>query len=268
MRSILENRLKNEQYRTSYNRDKDRFRIEWKDTKQGINVSLPGVIAKYNERGEQAIEELIAHLEEALKLMKQEVQLDGMEQHIFPVIRATSFPTETKDGASLITKEHTAETRIFFAIDLGKSYRLIDETLLEREGWSKERLIETAMFNMRSLKIDYKEDEVQDNRFYFVAPTDGYAASRILNESFLQEMKQKAKGDLAVAVPHQDVLIVADLINDTGYDVLAQITMKFFAEGNIPITSLSFIYEDEKLEPIFILAKGRRIDKNDHNNRK
>src|SRR5699024_5538150 len=157
MRSILENRLKNEQYRTSYNRDKDRFRIEWKDTKQGINVSLPGVIAKYNERGEQAIEELIAHLEEALKLMKQEVQLDGMEQHIFPVIRATSFPTETKDGASLITKEHTAETRIFFAIDLGKSYRLIDETLLEREGWSKERLIETAMFNMRSLKIDYKE---------------------------------------------------------------------------------------------------------------
>lgn len=263
LRAILEDRLRNENYRMSYNRDKDRFRVEWKDTKQGINVTLPSVIAKYNERGERAIDELVAHLEEALKIMKQEVRLHGMEQHIYPVIRSTSFPTKTNDDALLITKEHTAETRIFFALDLGKSYRLIDEMLLEQESWTEERLIETAMFNMRSLAISYKEDEVQSNRFYFVAPSDGYAASRILNESFLQEMKGKATGDLAVAVPHQDVLIVADIVNDTGYDVLAQMTMKFFAEGNIPITSLSFIYDKGELEPIFILAKSRRIDKRD-----
>jgi len=263
LRAILEDRLRNENYRMSYNRDKDRFRVEWKDTKQGINVTLPSVIAKYNERGERAIDELVAHLEEALKIMKQEVRLHGVEQHIYPVIRSTSFPTKTNDGTPLITKEHTAETRIFFALDLGKSYRLIDATLLEQENWTEERLIETAMFNMRSLAISYKEDEVQSNRFYFVAPSDGYAASRMLNESFLQEMKRKATGDLAVAVPHQDVLIVADIVNNTGYDVLAQITMKFFAEGNIPITSLSFIYDEGELEPIFILAKSRRIDKRD-----
>ena len=32
---------------------------------------------------------------------------------------------------------------------------------------------------------------------------------------------------MAVAVPHQDVLIIADIRNDTGYDILAQITMGF-----------------------------------------
>ena len=107
------------------------------------------------------------------------------------------------------------------------------------------------------MSLDYKHDQVADNDFYFVATQDGYDASRILNEAFLEEMKANAKGDLTVAVPHQDVLIIADIQNKMGYDILSQMTMKFFAEGRIPITSLPFIYENKKLEPIFILAKNR-----------
>lgn len=257
LKKILEDRLVNENYRTSYNRDKDTFRIEWKESKQGITITLPNVVAKYNQRGEEAIEELVDHITEALRIMNKEYSLTGMEKNIYPVIRATSFLTETKSGAKLVYKDHTAETRIFYALDLGKSYRLIDEALLEKEGWTKERIEEIATFNVRSLPIDYKEDRVADNDFYFVASQDGYDASRILNEAFLEEMKANAKGDLTVAVPHQDVMIIADIQNKTGYDILAQMTMKFFAEGRIPITSLSFIYEDKKLEPIFILAKNR-----------
>ena len=130
---------------------------------------------------------------------------------------------------------------------------------MEKEQWSKERIHENALFNLRSLSLDYKTDQVRDNYYYFIATQDGYDASRILNESFLEEMKAKCKGDMAIAVPHQDVLIIADLRNDTGYDVLAQMTMKFFAEGRIPITSLALMYEDKKLEPIFILAKISRV---------
>lgn len=257
LKKILEKKLQSPEYRTSYNRDKDQFRIEWKESKKGINVKLPNVIAKYNERGEEAIDELVDHLAEALKIMNADHHLTGMEKNIFPVIRATSFPTKMKNDKKLITKEHTAETRIFYALDLGKSYRLIDEEIVKKEGWSEKRVHENALFNLRSLKTDYKVDSVADNDFFFLATQDGYDASRILNESFLDEMKEKATGDLAVAVPHQDVLIVADIRNDTGYDILAQMTMKFFAEGQIPITSLPFIYENNVLEPIFILAKNK-----------
>src|SRR5690625_158622 len=257
LKQILEKRLDSPDYRTSYNRDKDQFRIEWKESKKGINVKLPNVIAKYNERGEEAIDELVDHLSEALSIMNEEHQLSGMENKIFPVMRATSFPTKTNAGKKLITKDHTAETRIFYALDLGKSYRLIDEEIVDKEGWTEERIHENALFNLRSLKMDYKQDQVQDNDFYFIATQDGYDASRILNEAFLEEMKGKTTGDLAVAVPHQDVLILADIRNDTGYDILAQMTMKFFAEGQIPITSLPFIYENKVLEPIFILARNK-----------
>lgn len=257
LKKILDERLLNENYRTSYNRSEDTYRIEWKDTKQGMTIKLPNVIVKYNQRGEIAIDELEDHVAEALRIMNKNYQLTGREKNIYPVIRATSFPIKTKSDAKLVYKEHTAETRIFYALDLGKSYRLIDQTMLEKEGWTLNRVDEIAMFNVRSLTNEYKQDTVAGNEFYFVAKQDGYDASRILNEAFLEEMLANAKGELAVAVPHQDVLIFADIQNKTGYDVLAQMTMQFFAEGRIPITSLPFIYEDKKLEPVFILAKNK-----------
>ncbi|MFC4556731.1 DUF1444 domain-containing protein [Virgibacillus kekensis] len=257
MKKILDERLAGPEYKTSYKRDEDSYRIEWKETGQGITIKLPNVVAKYNQRGDAAVDELEDHILEALRIMNEEHNLSGMEKHIYPVIRATSFAMETNAGEKLVHKEHTAETRVYYALDLGKSYRLIDESLLVKEGWTEERIDQIASFNVRSLENDYKKDTVAENEFYFVAKQDGYDASRILNEAFLEEMAANAKGELAVAVPHQDVLILADIQNKTGYDILAQMTMKFFAEGRIPITSLPFIYEDKKLDPVFILAKNR-----------
>ncbi|WP_077327578.1 DUF1444 domain-containing protein [Virgibacillus siamensis] len=257
MKKILEERLARPEFKTSYNRDKDTYRIAWKDSNRGMTITLPNVVAKYNEHGDQAVDELVEHVLEALRIMNEEHQLTGMEKNIYPVIRAASFATTTKSGKKLVCKDHTAETRIYYALDLGKSYRLIDEGMLEKEGWSHDRIDEIATFNVRSLDNEYKKDTVADNDFYFIAKQDGYDASRILNEALLEEMKVNSKGELAVAVPHQDVLIFADIQNKMGYDVLAQMTMKFFAEGRIPITSLPFIYENKELEPVFILAKNR-----------
>ncbi|GAB2554167.1 DUF1444 domain-containing protein [Gracilibacillus alcaliphilus] len=246
-----------ENWRVSFNRDKNTYRVEWKETKQGVTITIPNVIAKYEQRGEAALDELQFHIQESLKMMHEEHQLEGKEKHIFPVIRATSFPKKTKAGTKLVYTEHTAETNIYYALDLGTTYQLIDQKMLEEQGWSVERLKEVSLFNIRSLSAAPKKDTVAGNDFYFVATQDGYDASRILNEAFLEEMRANASGELAVAVPHQDVLILADIQNETGYDILAQMTMKFFAEGRVPITSLPFIYEEKHLEPVFILAKNK-----------
>ncbi len=257
LKKILDERFSNKEYRTSFNRENDSYRVEWNATQQGVAIKLPNVIGKYEERGEKAIDELVYHVTESLKMMTEKYHLTGNETKIFPVIRATSFPKKSKAGNKLIFTKHTAETNIYYAIDTGASYQLIDDKMLEENDWSKERLKEVAMFNVRSLKIEPKKDIVAENDFYFVASQDGYDASRILNETFLDEMLENTTGELAVAVPHQDVLILADIKNETGYDILAQMTMKFFAEGRVPITSLPFIYDEKKLEPVFILAKNK-----------
>ncbi len=129
--------------------------------------------------------------------------------------------------------------------------------MLEVLQLTEEQIREMARFSVKTLPTVYKKDEVAGNIFYFVNANDGYDASRILNESFLKEMSTIIEGDMTLSVPHQDVLIIGDIRNETGYDVLAQMSMHFFTVGTVPITSLSFIYEDGELEPIFILAKNR-----------
>lgn len=260
LRKELESRLQKPGRAFTYDKKRESLRIENTETGKGIDVALSGIVAKWYEQKEKAIDEVVYYVEEAIEVMGKEQKVAGSEKKIYPVIRSTSFPTETGDGEPFMTDEHTAETRIFYALDLGNTYRLLDEKLITKEGLEPKEIREMARFNVRSLPANMKKDTVAGNDFYFLNTNDGYDASRILNEKFLQEMADTIDGDMAVAVPHQDVLIIADIQNETGYDVLAQMTMSFFTSGNVPITALSFIYENGKLEPIFILGKNRRVD--------
>jgi uncharacterized protein YtpQ (UPF0354 family) len=255
----LKEKLAQPQWRFDFDREKDSLRVEDSTTKKGVTLSLPGIIAKWETSREKAIDEVVYYVEEALTVMNEKQDLSGKEKSIFPVIRSTSFPTESNEGIPLCFSEHTAETRIYYALDLGNTYRLIDEKMMAKENWTKDQLKEVSSFNVRSLNTSVKEDIVAGNVFYFFNANDGYDASRILNESLLQSFEDKIEGKMAVAVPHQDVLIIVDVRNNTGYDILAQLTMSFFASGTVPITALSFLYENKKLEPIFILGKNKPV---------
>ena len=255
---LLKKRLNVEKYEFHFDKKHDKLRLNHKTIDKGMELSLPGILAKYNDKQEAAIEEVVYTIEQTFNAMEQEKE-QGFQTttQIYPIIRATSYPQASKEGHAFITTEHTAETRIFYALDLGKTYRFIDESMLEALQLTVEQIREMARFSVKQLPTAYKKDEVAGNLFYFVNVNDGYDASRILNESFLTDMRALVEGDMTLSVPHQDVLIIGDIRNETGYDVLAQMTMHFFTVGIVPITSLSFIYEDGELEPIFILAKNR-----------
>ncbi|MGG3572705.1 DUF1444 domain-containing protein [Bacillus gobiensis] len=259
---LLKERLQSENLSFHFDRDKDTLRVEDTLSGKGITLDLPPIIAKWEQKKEQAIEEVLYYVREALSAMKGEGQeITGKESKVFPVIRSTSFPTQSSKGVPLVFDEHTAETRVYFALDLGNSYRLIDEQMLTKEGWTKNRIRETAAFNLRSLPTVVKEDTVAGNTFYFLRANDGYDASRILNEAIINEYEKKIEGEFALSVPHQDVLILADVKNEAGYDILGQMSMSFFASGTVPITALSFLYQDGKLEPVFIMAKSKPQNK-------
>ncbi|WAA11192.1 DUF1444 domain-containing protein [Fervidibacillus albus] len=261
LKNILEERLGREDRLFTYDRENETLRIEQKDTKKGITVSLNPVVSKWEVEKEKAIDDVVYYVEEGLTAMHTESLLLGNEKKIYPVIRSTSFPTETEEGGKLLYDDHTAETRIFYAVDLGKTYRLIDERMIEKENWDQKRIREIAMFNVRSLPTPLKKDSVSGNDFYFLNTNDGYDASRILNDVFLQEMEEKVKGTFVISIPHQDVIIFADVQNNAGYDILAQMSMHFFTNGIVPVTSLSFLYKNGELEPIFIMAKNRPMGK-------
>jgi len=260
----LKKRLGEEVFEWHYDNETDKLRLEHKQLGKGMDLFLSTILTKYAQKKDAAIEEVVYTIEQTFNAMhKEQAEGFGDLSLVYPVVRATSFPLKSNEGHSFITLEHTAETRIFYALDLGNTYRLIDESMLPQMRVSAEQVQEAARFSVRKLSTNVKRDEVAGNIFYFLNENDGYDASRILNESFLKEMRQQIEGDMTLSVPHQDVLIIGDIRNETGYDVLAQMTMHFFTVGMVPITSLSFVYEDGELEPIFILAKNGKKKERD-----
>lgn len=256
--SILKKRLGEDIYSLNLDAKTNKLRLEHRQLKKGMDLQLGDILTKYDERKEAAIDEVIYIIEQTFDAMAKE-QTDGFASglKIFPAIRSGSFPKKSKEGVPFVTEKHTAETTVYFALDLGTTYRLIDEAMLEKLELTEQQVKEMARFQVRTLPTTVKKDEVAENIFYFLNHNDGYDASRILNESFLKEMAATVKGDMTVSVPHQDVLIIGDIRNKEGYDLLAQMTMHFFTVGAVPITSLSFVYENDKLEPIFIMAKNK-----------
>ncbi|TMW71761.1 DUF1444 family protein [Alteribacter natronophilus] len=261
IKRLLDEHLSSDPFITSFDREKEIYRIMDSETKKGINVSLGPLSDKFKKDEDKALEEVLHYIREGIAALTAKVQLRGNENRIFPVIRPTSFAEETAEGDRLLTKEHTAESRIYYALDLGKTYVLLSEAHLSEEGTTEKQVEEAALFNLRSLSHTMKTDTVAGNTFYFINTNDGYDASRILNENLLKEMDEKTEGQLTVSIPHQDVLIFGDMKNERGYDVLAQMAFSFYAKGTSPITALSFMYEDGELEPVFILAQRKPKDK-------
>lgn len=262
MRDKLISRLKHLDVKFSYDREEETLRIYRTDNHKGVTVKLQSIVAKYKEQKEDIVDEIVYYVEEAISQMGGTALEDLDDIKVMPVMRAPSFQKENNEGTPFVYEEHTAETLTYYALDLGKSYRLIDEDMLKELQITKQQLKEMALFNVRKLDNPYKTDEVKGNIFYFVNSNDGYDASRILNTRFLNEFEQQCEGEMLVAIPHQDVLIIADIRNKTGYDVMAHLTMEFFTKGLVPITSLSFGYEEGHLEPIFILGKNNKQKRN------
>ncbi|WP_367121773.1 DUF1444 domain-containing protein [Staphylococcus capitis] len=262
MRDKLKARLNHLDVDFKFDREEETLRIYRTDNHKGVTIKLNAIVAKYEEQKDKIIDEIVYYVEEAIAQMGDH-SLEKMEEiKIMPVVRATSFDKKTKEGHSFIYSEHTAETNIYYALDLGKSYRLIDESMLKTLNMTEQQIKEMSLFNVRKLENKYSTDEVKGNIFYFINSNDGYDASRILNTSFLNEVQEQCEGEMLVAVPHQDVLIIADIRNKTGYDVMAHLTMEFFTKGLVPITSLSFGYDKGHLEPIFILGKNNKQKRN------
>ena len=68
---------------------------------------------------------------------------------------------KTKEGHRFIIEKHT-KTNIYYALDLGKSYRLIDESMLESLGLTEQQVKEMSLFNIRKLKMNIKQMKLKE----------------------------------------------------------------------------------------------------------
>ncbi|WP_312115827.1 DUF1444 family protein [Brevibacillus reuszeri] len=193
--------------------------------------------------------------EQAHKPDRQALSLSGQEQKVFPVLRHASLLKKYPDR--WVTKAHTADTVLLYALDLGEGYTLIEQSLLTAAACTEDKLHQHAMENLQNLPFSVKTQKVAGNSIHFISPQDGYAASRILLDSVIRTFDEQKQGDaLGVAIPHQDVLVIADMVGDAGANLLARLTYDFASKGQVPISVLPFYWEDGELTPFIVVSHG------------
>jgi uncharacterized protein YtpQ (UPF0354 family) len=225
----------------------------------GVKVKLAPLFAKIEQQESEQQQWIDSFVEKIILTAKEAIQkhhLRGNEARIYPVLRPTSFITMGKNK-SMVWREHTAETTVMYALDLEASYILITKEMLEDAGITEGELHDKALANLARLESVPKQDKVGENIFYFFAADDSYSASRVLNPDLLSWMSQKVTGKMGVALPHQDVLIIADIADAKGAYMLAQIAVDFSMRGNVPISSIPFMYVDGELEPYMVMRNPK-----------
>ncbi|CEH29843.1 hypothetical protein AM501_18690 [Aneurinibacillus migulanus] len=224
----------------------------------GIHVKLDPLFAKVEQHEsdkEQWIEEFVEKVILIAHEATQNHTVRGSETKLYPVLRHPSFIKE--NHRNMVWREHTAETIVLYALDLESSYTLITRDMLKEAELTEDELHEAALNNLARLESTPKRDKVGDNVFYFFTEPDSYSASRALNQDLLSWMRQKINGKMGIALPHQDVLIVADLADAKGAYMLAQIAVDFSMRGNIPISPIPFMYTEDGLEPYMVMRNPK-----------
>ncbi len=184
--------------------------------------------------------------------------LTGHESNVFPVIRHHSFVTERADKG-LVSTPHTTETAVFYALDQPVGYLLINAAMVDEAGWTVEQLHTRALDNLEQQQYPVRSQQVGQTLVHFISPRDGYAASRILLPGLLERFDREKQGTrLGVAIPHQDVLILADIRDEPGAQLLSRLTYDFASKGDVPISPIPFFYEHGELEPYIVIAKGAK----------
>ncbi|MBU0279269.1 DUF1444 family protein [Gemella sp. zg-1178] len=239
--------------------DNNYYILDFKGYKAKVNIEnfLLRLDNEQTENSDRKLNDFLLTIKKNLILQSQfdEKGLTKKEilSRVYPVLRASSFGKNSKQD--FYTKEHTNETKIFYSLDFEDSYKILTKDLLKKFIISSDELEESAMANLVKLPLNYNTDVVADNIFYFLNSKDGYDGSRLLDKKVLNYFYQKIGGDFYIGLPHQDSLIIADIKNKKGLEILQKMMVHFFTEGPVPITTITFKYDGKNLESLFIFVE-------------
>ncbi len=91
MRDKLKERLSHLDVEFKFNREEETLRIYRTDNNKGITIKLNAIVAKYEDKKEKIVDEIVYYVDEAIAQMADKTLESISSSQIMPVIRATSF---------------------------------------------------------------------------------------------------------------------------------------------------------------------------------
>ena len=249
--------------------DSSIFILEYKNNKAKIDIDsfVKKLGNKKNSLSDKKIDEfiyyIVSNFEAQEKISTSNLNKEDLLEHVFPVVRSTSF---NKDNTqNLIKLNHTNETDIYLVYDFENGYKFLDRKVTEQLLISDKELFDFAKGNLEKLSLKYNKDSVQGNDFYFLNAKDGYDGARVIDKNILDYFYKKIGASYYLGLPHQDVLIIADIKNKKGLharpsSLFVQLVTKY--DSDISVKSEDETVNGKSIMGLMLLAaeEGRELE--------
>ncbi|WP_367874581.1 DUF1444 family protein [Luteolibacter sp. Populi] len=151
----------------------------------------------------------------------------------------TDFPEPIHDdfGADLV---------VLYAEDSERGIRYLDQEEFEKTKIDRKDLRALACENLKRLLPDIEHHGAPG--FYMITADGNYEASLLLLDSIWTAGDLDVKGEIVVAIPTRDVLLVTGTGHPEGIEHMKVVVKKATEEGAYRLTSKLFVYRNGKFE--------------------
>lgn len=175
---------------------------------------------------------------------------DGVDRtRIVPVIKDRPWLEETrqallsrgaKDVPEHVYEDFSPDLIILYAEDSPKSIRYLGSTDLELAKIERSELRALACENLKRLLPGIERHGT--NGLYMISAGGDYEASLLVLDSIWNDGQMDVSGDVVVAIPTRDLLLVTGSDNEQGIARIKQMVEKASTEGSYRLTQKLFVY--------------------------
>lgn len=174
---------------------------------------------------------------------------------IVPIIKPIDFFQEvkqlsTENGGdkepSIVYENYNSQLIIVYAENTEVSIKYLTQEDFSKLSIHKDSLRALAVKNLKAVL-----PEVQSkggNGTYMISAGGDFEASLILLTKMWTSDNFKVKGDLVIAIPNRDLLIVTGSEEERGLKTIKDITDDSFANGNYQVSPYLFKWDGQKFE--------------------
>ena len=163
--------------------------------------------------------------------------------------RQTLITRGAKEFPETVHEDLNSDLIILYAEDTEKNMRYVSPKDLEKAHINRSELRTLAMENLR--RVIPKIEQHGTNGLYMLTAGGDYEASLLLFDSIWSGLKNSVQGDVVVAVPTRDLLIVTGSDDAQGIDKMKQIIQQAWSGGPYQLTQKLFVYRAGKFNEFF-----------------
>ncbi|MCX6956203.1 MAG: DUF1444 family protein [Verrucomicrobia bacterium] len=177
--------------------------------------------------------------------------------HIVPVIKDRAWFEETQSvlrargqdvtKLNYFKEEYNAELTIFYALDDPKTIRYLGEEDIAKLGISRTDLRALAIRNLHHVIAKIELHGTPE--LYMMTAGGDYEASLLLDEKIWTGGQVKVEGDIVVAVPARDMLLITGSKSAAGLAKLKALAEKNAKTAPYRLTAQPFVFRDGKFVP-------------------